>query len=153
MLLPTCACLVLTDRVLGGHLALALDGVAVLSDEDGLVVALVEVVEVLAEAPGDVAEPVEVRLGAEERAVSGLEEEEGVAVALVIGASLDEVGGVEVAAVEVGRVLEQLLLLGSEDGEALLEHGLHRLGVVTEVDGVGEPSNGNVHLVLGGLDV
>lgn len=58
-----------------------------------------------------------------------------------------------VAAVEVGRVLEDLELLSSELRQAVTEHLPHGLGVVAKVDRVCKPSDSDVHLVLGGLDV
>ena len=135
-----------------------LDGSPVLRDvEDGAVVSLVEPDEELAETLGVGSEPHALCLGAD--AIAGLVDEGHVDVAIYIikrcGSVdvLDVVGGVVVHSVEVVGALDELGLLLGPHGKAVAILLLEGLGIVSEVDGVGEPRDGELELALGSGDV
>lgn len=149
--------LVLED-LLEGQVVLVLDAGAALGDVDlGVAVALAQPDEQVAEARGAGAQPGALRLLAD--AVAAVVPEGGLEVAVEVVELglrvlvLDVVGRVVVHAVEVVGALDQGNLLGREGGQAVAELLAHRGRVVAQVDGVGEPGDGELDLAVGSLDV
>lgn len=146
------------EDALERQVILALERRPVLSDVDlGVSVALAEPHEEVAESGRVGAQPERLGLGADVIAILGLEERLEVAEEVVVGGGgglvLDVVGGVVVHAVEVVGALDERDFLGGEGGEAVAELLLHRLRVGAEVDGVGEPGDGELDLAVAGLDI
>ena len=148
---------VVQDR-LERHVVLALDGRAVFRHVDlGVAVPLGQPVEQVAEPARVGPEPEGLRLLADAVAVLAVEERLEVAEEVVGGGLgllvLDVVGRVVVHAVEIVGVLDERPLLVGKGGQLVAELLPHGLGVIPEVDGVGEPGNGKLDLAVAGLNV
>lgn len=146
------------EDLLNSLVRLGLDGGTVLGDVDlGVVVALGQPDNEVLEALGVGAQPGALGLGADALAALGPEQALEVAeevLGLGLGRLvLDVVGSVVVHAVEVVGAQDQSLLLLGEGGKAVAELLQHRVGVLAEVDGVGEPADGELDLAVSGLDV
>lgn len=66
---------------------------------------------------------------------------------------LDVVGSVVVHAVEVVGAFDKSLLLLGEGRKTVAKLLAHRLGVLTKVDGISEPADGELNFAVGSLDV
>lgn len=149
---------VVLDNLLERHGILALETGPVLGHVDlGVSVALAEPVEQVAEALGVRPEPERLGLGPDAVTLLVVEERLEVAEEVVLGRDallvLDVVGCVVVHAVEVVGTLDERHLLGRKLGQPVTEQFAHRVGVLSKVDGVREPADGELNLAVARLDV
>lgn len=135
---------VVLEELLERHVVLVLDAGAVLGDVHlGVVVALAEPDEEVAEAQGAGAEPFRLGFGADGVASLVAEADVDVAGEVIVtrGAVTvaDVVGGVVVHAVKVIGTLDERCLFVRKGRQAIAELLAHGVWVFTKVNGIGEP--------------